>query len=76
MTEHKQRLVVNPDPLRIVERRTGEPDRPKWRCEYEDERGRCTSRETKVYTDRPNRTPGTYREAIALCPKHRAWRAQ
>lgn len=53
-----------------------EHPKPRWHCDYVDESGqRCPSRETRLYFDRPNRTPGTYREVTALCDQHKEWQA-
>jgi predicted DNA-binding transcriptional regulator YafY len=62
-------LQHNPEPIKIVPQAVRDVWKPKhpWRCCYEDGRGRCTSRETRVY---PMGVEDGRRIWEAYCEKH------
>ena len=63
----RPRLQINPGPLRVISdnrREAWEPRHRGWRCEHEDGRGRCTSRDTRAYWNAADRRAESY------CEKH------
>jgi hypothetical protein len=69
-TSHRAaKLRINPDPIKMVP--AAERDvwtrQPGWRCDHEDGRGRCSSRDTKAF---PIWEDGAYLRVDHLCSKH------
>ncbi len=61
------RLQFNPEPLKVVpdaQREVWTRNTYNWRCEHEDGRGQCASRETRTFWNKDAR------RAEALCEKH------